>query len=128
MMAKQPPPQRNRMMSPVLIWILLFLVAYAAWVFINSRRFDRATIDYSDFQGILAQDSVSSVVFSGRDLSGDFKAPLVLSGKSVKSFKTTVPELESDALLKALKEKGVRVAARGPPPGARFSLISHPGC
>jgi cell division protease FtsH len=114
MMAKQPPPQRGRMMSPVLIWILLFLVAYAAWVFINSRRFDRATIDYSDFQGILAQDSVASVVFSGRDMSGDFKAPLVLSGKKVKSFKTTVPEMESDALLKALKEKGVRVAARGP--------------
>jgi cell division protease FtsH len=116
MMAKQPPPQRNRMLSPVLIWILLFLVAYAAWVFINSRRFDRATIDYSDFQGILAQDSVAGVVFSGRDLYGDFKAPLVLSGKKVKSFKTTVPELETDALLRALKEKGVRVAARGPTP------------
>jgi len=115
MMAKQPP-QRDRMMSPVLIWILLFLVAYAAWVFINSRRFDRVTIDYSEFQGILAQDSVAGVVFSGRDLSGDFRVPLMLSGKKVKSFKTTVPELETDALLKALNEKDVRVAARGPTP------------
>jgi len=116
MMAKQPPPTRSRMLSPVLIWILLFLVAYAAWVFLNSRRFDRVQIDYSDFQSILAQDSIASVVFTGRDLSGDFRAPMTLTGKKVKSFKTTVPELETDNLLKGLKEKGVRVAARGPTP------------
>ncbi len=116
MMAKQPPPQRGRMISPVLIWVLLFAVAWLAWAYLNSRRYDRPTIDYSRFQAYLAEDSVAAVVFAGRDLSGEFKAQMTIDSRKAKSFKTTVPELESEELLKALKEKNVQVAAHGPTP------------
>jgi cell division protease FtsH len=122
MMAKQQPPQ-NRLMNPVLIWIVVFLVAYAAWVFLSSRRAERVAIDYSDFKTALDRDSVASVVFVEHDLTGEFKAPLkVVSGKAVQSFKTTIPIFEGEGLIKELQDKGVRYTAKTQSPWGSILL------
>ena len=54
MMAKQQPPT-NRFMNPVLIWIVVFLVAYAAWVFLSSRKADRIAMERRWTSGSAAQ-------------------------------------------------------------------------
>jgi cell division protease FtsH len=112
MMAKQPPPT-SRLLSPVLIWIVVFLAAYAAWVLLSSRKADRVTIDYSDFKAGLGQDSVALVILTDHDLAGEFKAPgRAIAGKMVRSFKTTIPVFEGEGLIKSLQERGVRYSAK----------------
>jgi cell division protease FtsH len=121
MMARQPPP--TRFLSPVLIWIVVFLAAYAAWTLLSSRKPNRVAIDYSEFKEALAKDSVASVVFSDRELAGEFRAPgRTIGGRIVRSFKTTVPIIQGEDLIKVLDERGVRYSAKSPTPWGSIIL------
>lgn len=121
MMAKQPP-QRSRLMSPVLIWIVVILTAYAAWVFLNTRRQNRVNIEYSEFRIALDSNNVASVAFSDHDLNGELKNPQTLSNIKVKSFHTTVPVFEGEELMNALRDHGVHYSAKSSTPWGSILL------
>jgi len=115
-------PQRSRVLTPLLVWLLVFLAAWAAWNFFSSRHGGRVTIDYTDFISQLDSGNVSEVTLVERDLSGTLKQESeVLTSRGTqkyRDFKTYAPE--DPALVGKLIDKGVRVSAR---PSSQWTTI-----
>ena len=49
-------PQSRKILTPLLIWLLVFVAAWAAWNFFSGRRSSRTGVDYSDFVRELTND------------------------------------------------------------------------
>jgi cell division protease FtsH len=115
-------PQRSRVLTPLLVWLLVFLAAWAAWNFFSTRRGGRVTIDYTDFIRQLDSGNVSEVTLVERDLSGTLKQEseaLTSRGtQKYRDFKTYTPE--DPTLVSKLIDKGVRVTAR---PSSQWTTI-----
>jgi cell division protease FtsH len=111
-MADKPP--RGRVLTPLFVWLLVFLAAWAAWTFFSSRRVGRASIDYTDFLRELDSGNVAEVTIVERDISGSLKLQSeVLTDRGTvkyREFKTYAPD--DPSLVSQLKEKGVRYRAR----------------
>ncbi len=107
-------PQRGRVLTPLFIWLLVFLAAWAAWTFFSSRRAGRVSIDYTDFLRELDSGNVAEVTIVERDISGSLKlqSEVITERGTVKyrEFKTYAPD--DPSLVGQLKEKGVRYRAR----------------
>jgi len=107
-------PQRGRVLTPLLIWLLVFLAAWAAWTFFSSRRGARVSVDYTDFLRELDSGNVAEVTIVERDISGSLKlqSEVITERGTVKyrEFKTYAPD--DPGLVAQLKEKGVRYRAR----------------
>jgi len=108
--------QRNRVIGPLAVWLLVFLAAWAAWNFFAGKRGSRATIDYSDFTTQLQAGNVESVTLVERDLSGSLKqeAEVVTPRGTVRyrEFKTYMPD--DPQLVAQLREANVKIVARAP--------------
>jgi len=114
---RQPEKQsRSRFFGPLLIWLLVFLAAWAAWNFFSSRRGNRVGIDYTDFIRELENENVAEVTLVDRDMSGKLKEPSEVQGPkgpvSYQEFKTYTPD--DPQLVSRLLDAGVRVTARAP--------------
>ncbi|MEO0077435.1 MAG: ATP-dependent zinc metalloprotease FtsH [candidate division WOR-3 bacterium] len=106
--------QRGRVLTPLFIWLLVFLAAWAAWTFFSSRRPGRVSIDYTDFLRELDSGNVAEVTIVERDISGSLKlqSEVVTERGTVKyrEFKTYAPD--DPSLFGQLREKGVRYRVR----------------
>jgi cell division protease FtsH len=109
-------PQRNRVFGPLVVWLLVFLAAWAAWNFFAGRKTSRVSIGYTDFVHQLADSNVVEVTLVERDLSGSLKqeAEVVTPKGTVKykEFRTYAPE--DPQLVSRMLDAGVRVNARAP--------------
>ncbi len=107
-------PQRGRVLTPLFVWLLVFLAAWAAWSFFSSRRMGRVMVDYTDFLRELDSGNVAEVTIVERDISGSLKlqSEVITERGTVKyrEFKTYAPD--DPNLVAQLKEKGVRYRAR----------------
>jgi cell division protease FtsH len=108
--------QRNRVIGPLAVWLLVFLAAWAAWNFFAGRRGTRVSIDYSDFTTQLQAGNVDAVTMVERDLSGSLKleAEVVTPRGTVKykDFRTYMPD--DPQLVAQLREAQVKIVARAP--------------
>src|SRR5512137_3030361 len=108
--------QRNRVIGPLAVWLLVFLAAWAAWNFFAGRRGTRVTIDYSDFTTQLQAGNVESVTLVERDLSGSLKqeveAVTPRGAVKYKEFRTYMPD--DPQLVAQLREAQVKIVARAP--------------
>jgi cell division protease FtsH len=108
--------QRNRVLGPLVVWLLVFLAAWAAWNFFAGRRGTRVSIDYSDFTTQLQAGNVDNVTMVEHDLSGSLKleAEAVTPRGTVKykDFKTFMPD--DPQLVTQLRAAGVKIVARAP--------------
>ncbi len=108
--------QRNRLLGPLAVWLLVFLAAWAAWNFFAGRRGGRAMIDYSDFVAQLEAGNVEAVMLVERDLSGSLKqeAELVTprGTTTYKEFRTYTPD--DPQLVAQLREAKVKIVAKAP--------------
>jgi cell division protease FtsH len=109
-------PQSRKILTPLLIWLLVFVAAWAAWNFFSGRRSSRAGIDYSDFVRELEAGNVAQVTIVEQDMTGRLKqASTITTDKgevSYQEFKTYMPP---DAqIVPRLLEQGVRVESRPP--------------
>jgi cell division protease FtsH len=109
-------PQRNRVFGPLVVWLLVFLAAWAAWNFFAGRKTSRVSIGYTDFVHQLADSNVVEVTLVERDLSGTLKqeAEAVTPKGTVKykEFRTYAPE--DPQLVSRMLDAGVRVNAKPP--------------
>ena len=109
-------PQRNRVIGPLVVWLLVFLAAWAAWNFFAGRKTSRVSIGYTDFVHQLADSNVVEVTLVERDLSGTLKqeAEVVTPKGTVKykEFRTYAPE--DPQLVSRMLDAGVKVNARAP--------------
>jgi cell division protease FtsH len=108
--------QRNRVIGPLAIWLLVFLAAWAAWNFFAGRRGNRVAIDYSDFTTQLQAGNVEAVTMVERDLSGSLKqeAEAVTPRGTVKykDFRTYMPD--DPQLVTQLRAADVKIVAKAP--------------
>lgn len=107
---------RSRVLTPLLVWLLVFAAAWAAWNFFAGRRSGRVTINYTDFVRELGAGNVAEVVIVERDMAGKLKQESeVQTAKGpmrYTEFKTYTPE--DPQLVTRLLEAGVKVQARPP--------------
>jgi cell division protease FtsH len=108
--------QRNRLLGPLAMWLLVFLAAWAAWNFFAGRRGGRATIDYSDFVTQLEAGNVEAVTLVERDLSGSLKQEaeqVTPRGTTTyKEFRTYTPD--DPQLVTQLRGAKVKIVAKAP--------------
>lgn len=110
-MTKQPV--KKPMFSNLVIWIIIFLVAWAAWNFLVIRRGGKAAIEYSQFIKELNNNNVKSVTISDKEITGVLKQESTLPDekKPFKEFKTYIPFEDAD-LISKLIERNVTVLAK----------------
>ena len=108
--------QRKRVIGPLVVWLLVFLAAWAAWNFFAGRKTSRVSIGYTEFVRELADSNVVEVTVVERDLSGTLKQESeVVTAKGTvryKEFRTYAPE--DPQLVSRMLDAGVRVNARAP--------------
>ena len=108
--------QRNRVIGPLAIWLLVFLAAWAAWNFFAGRRGTRVSIDYSDFTTQLQAGNVDVVTMVEHDLSGSLKleaeATTPRGTVKYKDFRTYMPD--DPQLVTQLRAANVKIVARAP--------------
>jgi ATP-dependent Zn protease len=97
-MPKQP--FRNPVLSNIFIWLLVFIIAWAAWNFLVLRRGGKVeTIDYSQFITELNNDNIKSVVFTDKEISGSLRQESYKTSDKnrikYREFKTTQPSLKT---------------------------------
>ena len=111
------PPNRRRVVTPLIIWMFVILAAWAAWNFFSNRHTSQVGIDYTDFITELENQNVTEVVIVERDMTGMLKQPSeVVDAKgntvSYSEFKTYAPD--DPQLVADLRKAGVRVKAKPP--------------
>jgi cell division protease FtsH len=108
--------QRNRLIGPLAIWLLVFLAAWAAWNFFAGKRGTRVSIDYSDFTTQLQAGNVDNVTMVEHDLSGSLKqeAEALTPRGTVKykDFRTYMPD--DPQLVTQLRAANVKIVAKAP--------------
>ena len=111
----EKPVPKNRLVSQLLIWLLIFLVAWAVWNFFALRRGGKTQIDFSRFYEELDKGNIESVIIVEKDISGKLKEEsikLTTRGEQkFVEFKTYLP-FDDPALIKKLLEKRVVVNAK----------------
>jgi len=108
--------QRNRVIGPLAVWLLVFLAAWAAWNFFAGKRGTRVSIDYSDFTTQLQAGNVDNVTMVEHDLSGSLKqeAEALTPRGTVKykDFRTYMPD--DPQLVTQLRAANVKIVAKAP--------------
>ncbi|MFO7638797.1 MAG: ATP-dependent zinc metalloprotease FtsH [bacterium] len=102
-------------MAPLLIWMLVFLGAWAAWSYFSARRGGPTAVDYTVFIREVDAGNVIEVTIIERDVTGKLKSPTsIVSEKgeevSFTEFRTYTPE--DPQLVGRLLDAGVTVRAR----------------
>ena len=109
------PALKNRLVNQLVIWLVIFLLAWALWNFFALRRTNKVTIDFSQFNQELTKGNVESVTIVEKDISGKLKnesTKLTQRGETkFKEFKTYIP-FDDPNLVNKLLEKGVAVNAK----------------
>jgi cell division protease FtsH len=108
---------RKKLITPLLIWVLVFVAAWAAWTFFSSQRNNQVGIDYTDFIVQLEAGNVAEVTIVERDMTGKLKGPADITDAkgnrvSYSEFKTYTPD--DPQLVADLRAAGVRVKAKPP--------------
>ncbi len=105
---KGPDPRipRFNFNNRIALISLLILVSFFVFFFVYNDRSGTSELPYSTFQTYLDEGQIDQVkIVDQYEIQGTFKAK---SG-DVSFFKTTIPYPDPD-LMKALKEKGVKVS------------------
>ncbi|MEO0082098.1 MAG: ATP-dependent zinc metalloprotease FtsH [candidate division WOR-3 bacterium] len=108
--------QRRRFFTPIIVWLTVFLAAWAAWNFFVARSRGRQSVDYTDFIRELEAGNVAEVTIVDRELTGRLRqeAELTTPRGSVRyvEFRTYAPD--DPELVSRLLAAGVKVTARAP--------------
>jgi len=114
-MADRIPPNKKgfswgRLSKTVSFWILLILIPIA-FIQLSAGRADQAVqVTYTQYDQELARDNVSKVTIQGgKQITGEFKARVLVNWREVKKFSTRLPVADSADDVKRLREKGVQI-------------------
>ena len=117
-MADRTPPRPPKaswgnVSKNLALWVLVALLALALFQLMNGQRTNAQDISYTQFSEQLDAANVHAVeIFDGKYLEGDFKSPVPLAGRPVKSFKVLLPVADSEEFVKRLEGAGVTIKAR----------------
>ncbi|HEY7028592.1 MAG TPA: ATP-dependent zinc metalloprotease FtsH [Gemmatimonadales bacterium] len=113
------------MRNNLALWLLVALVAMALFQLMNSQRASMQEFTYTAFKQQLEAGNVSSVtVYDGRQVEGEFRAPVPQDGRQAKTFSVLLPIANSETFLAELEKAGVPISAKEPKVGIANFLIA----
>jgi cell division protease FtsH len=127
-----PTPSRPSRGSPwggrsktAALYIVLALLAVALVQMMNGQRRALEEFTFTEFSRQLEAGNVASVtVFDGKQLEGEFRAPVAVDGRQARNFSVLLPIANSEEVLGRLEDAGVVIRAKQPRTGFTSILIS----
>src|SRR5438105_13419107 len=129
MPAPQPPKNKREMnwgrfSKTFAFWILILLIPVALFQ-LSGNRNEAAKINYTTYRGELARDNIRDVTIQGGKLvQGDFKSPVIVSGRSARRFTVYLPAENSEKEIEALAARNVTIEAQEKGPGVAAYIIN----
>jgi cell division protease FtsH len=116
----------NNHLRTILVWLVFLGVVVIAYQIFATASEQRKDLDTSEFYKLVDAGEIQEVTVSGDavgyDIQGKFKAPqLTSTGQQVPNFR--VYTVKDEALMKALREKGIIVKAKKPADNSLLSMI-----
>ena len=116
----------NNHLRTILVWLVFLGVVVIAYQIFATASEQRKDLDTSEFYKLVDAGEIQEVSVSGDavgyDIQGKFKAPqLTTTGQQVPNFR--VYTVKDEALMKALRDKGVVVKAKKPADNSLLSMI-----
>ncbi|HKV74011.1 MAG TPA: ATP-dependent zinc metalloprotease FtsH [Gemmatimonadales bacterium] len=126
--SRPPRPSLGSLSKNLALWLLIGVVAVALFQVMGHQRGAVQEFTYSAFKQQLEAGNVASVtVYDGKQLEGEFRAPVAQDGRPAKGFTVLLPIANSQELLTALEKAGVPISAKEPKIGiASFILAALP--
>jgi cell division protease FtsH len=111
------PPTRDRSKPPgtsPASWILLLLLLAGSWAYQAYATKEEATPDvrYTDLYAWLDAGKIESVTLKGLVVSGKLRADEKVDGRSIKTFRTLLPDIQDSTLLPTLRAQHVNVSVK----------------
>src|SRR6187399_1151004 len=123
--SRPPRPDWRNMRNNLALWLLVALVAMALFQLMNSQRASMREFTYTSFKQQLEAGNVASVtVYDGRQVEGEFRAPVPQDGRQAKTFSVLLPIANSETFLAELEKAGVPISAKEPKVGIANFLIA----
>jgi cell division protease FtsH len=104
----------NSTLKSLLFWMVLVVIGVLIWTFSTHLQHPDRPLTFSQFMEQVNQGSISQVIITGQDITGDSK----VTGK----FRTYAPA-QYDGLVNRLIEKGVQVDSKEPTASPWASLL-----
>ena len=110
-------PKVSSISKTLAFWVLLLLLPYTIYNFLNMNREEVVEINYSEFRKQLSEGNIASVIIVEKEISGELKSPGTWTHDGVQGdyskFQTFIP-FEDPTLVSGLEEKGVNIFAHPP--------------
>ena len=127
-----PTPSRPSRGSPwggrsktAALYIVLALLAVALVQMMNGQRRALEEFTFTEFSRQLEAGNVASVtVFDGKQLEGEFRAPVAVDGRQARNFTVLLPIANSEEVLGRLEDAGVVIRAKQPRTGLTSILVT----
>jgi cell division protease FtsH len=107
------------------LYIVLALLAVALVQMMNGQRRAMEEFTWTEFSRQLQAGNVASVtVFDGKQLEGEFRAPVAVDGRPARHFTVLLPIANSEDVVKRLEDAGVQIRAKEPRTGITAILLA----
>ena len=129
-MPKTPEPPKSpasfgRLSKTIAFWLLVILVPVAVIQYSSGKTDGASEIKYTEYGLQLQADNIQAVtIIGGKNVEGTFKAPVMVSSRSVKKFSVKLPVSNSDKELEKLNAKNVMVDSQDPSPSFAALLVN----
>ena len=124
-MPPTPRPDWRSLSKNLALWLLVALVAMALFQLMNSQRSAMQEFTYTAFKQQLGAGNVKNVtVYDGKQLEGEFVAPITQDNRKAKNFVVLLPISNSETFLKDLEQAGVPISAKEPKVGVANFLVA----
>jgi len=125
---RPPRPSWGSLSKNLALWLLVAVVAVALFQMMGRQHSTVQEFTYSGFKQQLEAGNVASVVvYDGKQLEGEFRAPVTQDGRAAKGFSVLLPIANSEQFLADLEKSGVPISAKEPKVGiASFILAALP--
>ncbi len=124
------PKGFNEGIRSVLIWVILVMLAISLYNLFSKPRDRQMDIIYSQFREELNAGNITQVIFTGREVKGNFKSTKMEVKAGVRleypKFKTFLP-IEDPNLIAELEARGVRIKALSTEPSGLVAFLMNYG-
>src|SRR6476620_3168278 len=95
--SRPPRPDWRNMRNNLALWLLAALVAMALFQLMTSQRASMQAVTYNALKQQLEAGNVSAVtVYGGRQVEGEFRAPVPQDGRQAETFSVRLPSANSE--------------------------------
>ncbi len=120
-----PPTNFGKVSKSIAFWLLVILVPVFIIQYAGGSKDGAQAINSSEFERQLAAGNVKSVtVVAGKNVTGEYKSPVMVQGHAAKKFETMLPGDYGDKLDERLRAQGVEVKAEAPSPSIAALLVN----